>query len=102
MAKYTVEYKCGHTGTVELFGKTSVREWRLEQLRKGRCPECEEADLRKVIADFNADRDLPALSGTDRQVAWADKLRMYAIRMIEDEYGRMSDSSPNKEQMSQD
>ena len=101
MAKYTVEYKCGHTGTVELFGKTSDREWRLEQLAKGICPDCEEAELRKVIAEFNAERELPALSGTDRQVAWADKLRMYAIRMIEDGYGMMSDGSPDKDPMSQ-
>lgn len=101
MAKYSVTYKCGHTGTVELFGKTSDREWRLEQLAKGNCPDCEEAEMRKVIAEFNAERELPALSGTDRQVAWADKLRMYAIRMIEDEYGRMSDGSPDKEPMSQ-
>ena len=101
MAKYSVTYKCGHTGTVELFGKTSDREWRLEQLAKGNCPDCEEAELRKVIVDFNAERDLPSLSGTDRQVAWADKLRMYAIRMIEDGYGQMADSSPDKEPMSQ-
>ena len=30
--KYEITYKCGHTGTVELFGKGTDREYRLARL----------------------------------------------------------------------
>ena len=41
MAKYNITYKCGHEDRVELFGKMSVREWRLEQMAGELCPECQ-------------------------------------------------------------
>lgn len=40
MAKYNVTYKCNHEGTVELFGKTTDRERKLEWLETTLCPEC--------------------------------------------------------------
>ncbi|MGN0624595.1 MAG: hypothetical protein ACI4JA_11700 [Oscillospiraceae bacterium] len=41
MAKYEVKFSCGHTGTVELFGKTEERYRKLEYFeRQGLCSEC--------------------------------------------------------------
>lgn len=41
MAKYEVKMACGHTHTVELFGKTSDRERKIKYLEEnGICPEC--------------------------------------------------------------
>lgn len=41
MAKYEVKMACGHTHTVELFGKTSDRERKIKWLEEnGICPEC--------------------------------------------------------------
>ncbi|MBO5449823.1 MAG: hypothetical protein J5994_10940 [Ruminococcus sp.] len=39
--KYDITYSCGHTGTVELFGKSDDRHRRLEWLKENAlCPEC--------------------------------------------------------------
>ncbi|MGN0488028.1 MAG: hypothetical protein ACI4HO_02065 [Ruminococcus sp.] len=41
MAKYEVKMACGHTRTVELFGKTSDRERKIKWLEEnGICPDC--------------------------------------------------------------
>ena len=43
MAKYDVTFKCGHTGTVELFGKSEERERKLRWYEKNAiCPDCYE------------------------------------------------------------
>lgn len=36
--KYEITYRCGHTGTIELFGKCSEREWRLKSASADNCP----------------------------------------------------------------
>ena len=47
MAKYDVTYSCGHTGIVELFGKNSERERKLQWFSEsGLCPECYKAQKR--------------------------------------------------------
>lgn len=39
--KYEVKFSCGHVHTVELFGKTSDRERKIEYFeRYGICPDC--------------------------------------------------------------
>lgn len=40
MAWYDVTYKCGHTGRVQLVGKTADRERKLEWMAKQECPQC--------------------------------------------------------------
>lgn len=40
MAKYNVNYTCGHEGTVELFGKTTDRMKKIEWMEENLCPEC--------------------------------------------------------------
>ncbi|MGN0558391.1 MAG: hypothetical protein ACI4IS_02955 [Acutalibacteraceae bacterium] len=45
MAKYEVKFSCGHTHTVELFGKMSERELKIKYLEEhGTCPECRESE----------------------------------------------------------
>ncbi len=45
MAKYEVKFSCGHTHTVELFGKMSERERKIKYLEEhGICPECRERE----------------------------------------------------------
>ncbi len=41
MAKYDIKMSCGHTVTVELYGKTDAREKRIHYLKKyGLCQKC--------------------------------------------------------------
>lgn len=75
MAKYNVTYKCGHEDRVELFGKMSARDWRLEQMAGELCPECQKKESERATAEFEEENGLPLLSGSEKQVAWARKLR---------------------------
>lgn len=40
MAKYEINHTCGHTSTVQLFGKCSERERKIEWMERQECPEC--------------------------------------------------------------
>lgn len=42
MAKYEINHTCGHTSTVQLFGKCSERERKIEWMERQECPECRE------------------------------------------------------------
>ena len=50
--KYEVDFSCGHTGKVELYGKSEDRNKRIKYLEKyGICPECykEQIEIEKSI-----------------------------------------------------
>ena len=93
--KYTVTFSCGHEATVDLFGKTSERERRITWYEKeGICPDCyrkmKEDERRQADAELAAYADkieveynLPELEGTEKQVAWARKIRAGVIRAWE-------------------
>lgn len=84
MAKYEVTYKCGHKGIVELFGKESERQRKIEWYEENCiCPECyaaEQAAKREAEAQKYA---LPELVGTEKQVAWAEKIRSKFVDLRE-------------------
>jgi hypothetical protein len=82
MAKYNVEYACGHEGEVQLYGKGSERERKLEWLATQDCPACEKAarEARNAAANAeaaaaNAKAGLATLQGSDKQIAWAETIR---------------------------
>ena len=100
MAHYDITHTCGHDERIELFGKTSERERRIEWLQERPCTECwkkereAEAEARKnkeaamiverlgndaaeaVNALFNASC---TLEGSAKQVAWAEDIRAESI-----------------------
>jgi len=82
MAKYRVTYECRHNGEINLVGKHDYREWRLKQEAGKLCPECyqmeREAQAVKA-AKKNAEDGLPELEGTEKQIAWAEKIRVSAV-----------------------
>lgn len=77
MAKYDVTFSCGHTGTVELFGKSADRERRITYFEKyGECPACYKARKAQELADMqNLYSSLPALTGANHQLLEAVKIR---------------------------
>ena len=83
--KYDVTYSCGHTGTVELYGKTSERESKIRWYETTAvCPECykkQQEEAAETITKY----DLPELGGSEKQVAWAKKLMESAITVLETE-----------------
>lgn len=91
MAKYTVTRACGHEETVILFGKTKDREWRLEKVEPEKlcygCYQKELADQRekenREAAEAARENNLPVLSGTEKQVVWAETLRIKMLAEME-------------------
>ena len=69
MAKYTITMSCGHTDTVELFGKDKDRERKIEYFKEhGLCKECYKKEMQaqaeKEGLMFNA-TVLPYISESD-------------------------------------
>lgn len=89
MAKYDVTYTCGHTGVIGLVGPGKQREWRLEREAEKLCPECWEAEKQRqreeenrAAAEAAKEQELPALTGTDKQIAWAETIRQKLLERI--------------------
>lgn len=101
MAKYTVKCSdCGCDFQVQLFGPTKQRDWMLEH-KEWLCEDCyakmkEEQRLQKEQehnienqknAENNAKKQLPALQGTPKQIAWAETLRAKRIEELDSRKG---------------
>jgi hypothetical protein len=82
MAKYSVTRSCGHSEVVELFGREKERQWRLQNVETQKlCRECYRAQLNAKNAEAAREAEemgLPALTGTEKQVSWAEKIRLDA------------------------
>ena len=73
--KYEVKMSCGHTETIQLFGKCADRERKIEWLeRYGLCEECKKEQAAKEIKKAE-EAGLPELEGSEKQIAWAAKIR---------------------------
>lgn len=76
-------YGCGHDGRMDLRRTTrGDREAILLREQKGQCEDCREAARadyiaaqREQSAALEAERELPALSGSPKQVSWATDIR---------------------------
>lgn len=92
MAKYEVERACGHIETVDLYGPSKNREWRLENVEAEKlCEECYKAKLaeerelaNKQAAEAAQAQGLPELEGTEKQIAWAETIRQEILAAIDD------------------
>lgn len=88
MSLYSITYACGHDGERDIRG-TNVhgeREREADRLARGDCPDCyreAQGQARHRVAATVVDLDaLPALTGSDRQTAWATKIRIDGIAAI--------------------
>ena len=77
MSKHTVTHACGHTVTHRLYGPGKERDRKLARLAGECCQAC--ADQHLVDRAHALYPDLPALQGSDKQVAWADRIRAQKI-----------------------
>lgn len=86
MARYGVDYSCGHRGEIALFGPTKNRERRLEKEKENLCSDCHEKQLAEqgaTAAQENAANGLLPLYGTEKQVLWAEQIRNAAMKLFE-------------------
>ena len=105
MAHYDITHTCGHDERIELFGKTSERESRIEWLQERPCTECwkkerkAEAEARRnkeaamIVEKFGDDaadavnaisNAASNLKGSSRQIMWAEDIRADCITEIID------------------
>ena len=92
MAKYDVERSCGHVETVSLFGKVRDREWRLENIESQKlCYDCWQKQLaeerekeNKEAAEAAQEMNLPPITGSEKQIAWAETIRQKMLITIDD------------------
>lgn len=89
MAWYYGTYSCGHEGRVNITGPGKEKEWKKDREFSGLCPECREkkkAEERerknKESAEKSKEMKLPDLTGSIKQVAWANSLRLDKINRI--------------------
>jgi hypothetical protein len=83
MAYYSGTFSCGHEGRVDIIGPGKDREWKRERAFSGMCPECyrkfkeeEKAKENAKAAEESKEMSLPELTGTEKQVAWANTIRL--------------------------
>lgn len=86
---YDGTYSCGHKGRVNISGPTKDRQRKADWHFSGLCPECYE---KKIIEDREKENEkaaisavemeLPVLTGTEKQVAWANTIRVSRIEDI--------------------
>lgn len=89
--KYTVKFACGHEAVVELFGKSSDREWKLQRIAEGLCPDCYRAQQeaeRKAASEAAAkearEQGFAELKGSEKQIAWAETIRARYMEKLEE------------------
>ncbi len=82
MAYNTITYACNHTTREQLYGPMAARERTIERALDRLCPDCYRAKLdaeraaeAAVAAEAAKAGGLPALTGTPKQVAWAESIR---------------------------
>lgn len=86
MAQWTITHSCGHEETHQLYGPGTDRSRKAAWLETTLCSECyrielvarREAESAEAIAS-NADAGLSALTGSAKQIAWAESIRARLI-----------------------
>jgi len=83
MAKHTITHTCGHQIVHNLSGKSGFRQWKKNQLESEICAECWKAARAEVAAAKTADAGLVELGGTEKQIAWANTIRLEKLAEID-------------------
>lgn len=86
MAWYYGTFSCGCEGRVNVIGPTKDRQWKVDRKFEGLCEECYikklEADRKKANKEAEEkakEMELPNLTGSEKQIAWANTLRQKFI-----------------------
>jgi hypothetical protein len=90
MSWYNVNYACGHSDRMQVYGPTKDRQDIADREGRKDCPDCwrKAQDERNAAATLQAQADntaagLPTLTGSTRQIAWAETIRAAAKANIE-------------------
>lgn len=82
MGKYNVNFSCGHTEEIQLGGKLDDRYKKIAYFEEnGLCYKCYKEKIKKEIEKKS--EGLPILEGSEKQINWAMKIRLDAIKNIQ-------------------
>ena len=79
MAWYNGTFSCGHEGRVNIIGKMSERQWKIDKYFSGVCEECkkkEREEAWKKAQETAKEYEFPDLKGTEKQILWANEIRL--------------------------
>ncbi|WP_295442559.1 hypothetical protein [uncultured Thiodictyon sp.] len=85
MAWTSIEHSCGHTERHQLYGPGRTRDWRAQCLVADPCEDCARAAREAenaAAAAANAEAGLPPMTGTEKQIAWAETIRAYKLDLL--------------------
>lgn len=89
MAKYEITRACGHQETIQISGPVAGRDRQAEYEAGKLCYECylaykakQRADESRAAAEAAKSSGLPELTGSEKQVAWAETLRAEAAQSL--------------------
>ena len=82
MAKYTINYSCGHSEEITLFGTVDERLRRVAWLESRPCPECQHKAASAIAKQTSITYELPELTGSEKQIAWAEVIRSKAFQAL--------------------
>lgn len=90
MALYYGTFACGHKGQINIVGPTKDRQRKVDWAFSGLCKECfqakmeaEKVEQNKAAMELAKEMELPELQGTEKQVAWANTLRLELIKKFD-------------------
>jgi hypothetical protein len=78
MAKYTITQACGCEIVVQLYGPNRDRERKIEWYESLTCTDCQN----KEAAAQNQEAGLQQLTGTEKQIAWAESIRAAKLDIV--------------------
>jgi len=64
MAWYEVNYSCGHSDRIQLYGKHTEREKRIKYLEGTLCPDCYWKKIQEETKQTTKEFEMPELTGT--------------------------------------
>lgn len=103
MAWYEGTYSCGHEGRVNIIGPTKDRQRKVDYHFSGLCDACAEKERQAKIEEENKkaaletrEMELPELQGTEKQVPWANTLRVKFAKEMEELIKWTSDNAANR------
>ena len=97
MGKYTVTHTCGHVVEVQLFGPEAGRRRTLDWMAKGECKACERAAETAAADKASEAMGLPALTGSEKQVVWAAKIRIALLGELKSYCDKMLQKGVDKD-----
>lgn len=103
MAWYYGNYSCGHEGRVDIIGPHKDREWKKDRAFARLCPDCYQKEREERIRKENEEAaaltkewELPELTGSDKQIAWANSIRVNVFEKISKLEKQLRESGKSK------